>query len=1315
MFSALWEQTSPSHGTESCSQISSTQTSEDGSLWECNQLLPGGMFEVQLHALKPTSARICFKVDEGFEVGFSAVHRPTSNDAEEVCLLEVSSSAHSGEITLPGQGTCFLQWHNPQGWLWSSAATIKYSTTTQMLGDAEPAETDSHPLMSTLTEARSEWTQKATEPTTEGLALRRGSTTCSLAQGAEELSSAAQAEVIDDTKRMLEQPVSSTSASAKERDDASVDVQAGDGFERLRELEDAKAWEAMQREMAAVDIGAPTTEVIATDAQAQITQQHQNQPAQSSSSIDAQAELLEEEKERTSRQPSSTLRRLLADLDESSGSEDSGNDVEKRHRGLRQRVRSGRLLASSPSASHSSHSSASSSSTPSPRIAEHQPQSSHHIPYAAPKAIGMVIKARPPPGRPPPSYRPHPGRPQQQPPQQMPSASAKRAGKGRPPGPPIKSAGPGKAPGKAPPGKASVPAKPHASPGSNAESKSILPIGRRLSLRPGRADAAAFSNAKVPREADSTGDENASTECEEGMASVQVDFQALRGAFAPQPRNSGKSSLGKQKRKELLPRSIAQNIAIALARLGSSTEELAHALKLLGVTDDQSATHIEALSRSALASAAEGAARLLDVWPEEKILEPLLAYAKENADPSPLRDVEKQLLPLVALPRVRQRLRLMILRGSLSQRVHEAMSQISLLRNACAKIQASALLKDLLAVVVLLFNYVNFGVAPAKPGEQSSSAAQMQGVDVESLLRLRETKAFKGDFAGFNMLHFVIKQLRQNRPSLKLQELEDEFVCVKNVSKVSLERLHDELQEVQADHLFVKGELQDHQTEYGLTLQDSVEEERVSPKAEGTRGFLNRLLGKSLDLANLAEAWLRGDEVVGKPYHPEIAMLAGFESLKPEDGIPPPPGWLWLCRPSGHWQKCWCEVRGPLLLLHRIEGERCVGAVYVVLPGASVRPLKHEQDEVGSSGPSATEAPAAQSTSATAPSSFPMFELFASRGGQAGGGMRLLKLQAANHREANTWSSLLEKAALRPGAGFMTVSLRCTSSVAAFSPKKMFCTAFSSELVAFARPRDALEGEPPVRTWPMIGSSSFCVVDVYGDDHSFELHRMGWRDQDDMEMWRFSCSSYEDKLSWLRQLGSSCSTSANADPHDSKCVVDSPEGRNVTSEEEPTDTEGETDESEPEVDCKGNQLLQLRALLARHTLRWEQALQGAETDCHGLLRFFGREAEPGRKPSRAAQQVFEALVAFTGQLRSAWEDLEKHDRASKSGQRPSFRKTASKEPQQTPDAAEGKGCQAKPRAASHDVDMATDPDKEQMRQLERLMRLGTPQHYTSGT
>lgn len=847
------------------------------------------------------------------------------------------------------------------------------------------------------------------------------------------------------------------------------------------------------------------------------------------------------------------LRRLLADLDASSeSSESSSSDTDRSERYLH---------------------SVSGPSTPSAWSSASEPNLS---------ALTPCFKAHPPDG------------PIQRAPRPLPydlGPKPKGTGKGKAPPLPL-SKGAGKAAAKSSP----VPK---------------LPIGRRLSLKPSSVEAEAF-NLVTARGEEGRESFPARARSEEEL---QVDLAELHETFAqPQSRPAAKPK-ARAKCQEILPRGIAQNVAIALARLGQgATQDLAGALRALSGEG------------ASLGVPPDEVARLLEVWPEEKVLAPLVAFASSGSDPTPLRDVEKQLLPLLAIPRVRQRLRLLVLAGTAEKRVGEGIAQLQLLRRACYEIQNSSLLRELLAIIVLLFNYVNFGAAP--PSARQATSGALKGVDVPSLLRLRETKAFKGDFPGFHMLHFVVKQLLKQRDSWKKETLDQELPSLRRASRVHLERVQSELQELRGEYVFVQTELQDHREDYHADGSESDDEAEEPLEEPANWGFLEKLLARGLDFANLAEAWLRGDEVLGRPYHPSVGGFRAFEPLQGEEGSAPP-SWLWLQRPSGRWQRCWSEVRGPILVLYKVELHQCVGATYVALPGALLGDSVNkdevlaQREEDGEAGEDA--APASASTS---------FELITT--GESSG--RLLRLRASSKKQAASWKSVLEEVASRPGAGYLTVSGPTRTS------ETLFCAAADEELAAFTRPRDALEAVEGLSRWRLRDFHCHRSTAL-----SFQL--VGKHSE---ELWHFTCQDITDAQRWFdyftepenpepdevpRLSPSDSCMSLGIDSGSLKEAFDPEPGllREATRPiaEEPSSDEETTATCSPR-ETRVETLAQLELRLARHVNRLEQAMRAAEADCRELLRFFGlEESRPG------AASLMESLNDFCGQVRSAWDDLEK--------------------------------------------------------------------------
>lgn len=782
--------------------------------------------------------------------------------------------------------------------------------------------------------------------------------------------------------------------------------------------------------------------------------------------------------------------------------------------------------------------------------------------------------------------------------------------KGRGKGPP-----PPTARGKAPPpprGKAPPPTR------RGPSGTASLPIGRRLTLKETSGDAQAFVRQR-----------SAPLECagEEGaLDRPPVDFGALRDAFTRKPVPERQlPGARKAPRVELLERGAAQTIAIALASVRVSTEELAKALRQLDL--------------SACGLCLGDAERLLDVWPKAEALQRVAAYVAEGRETSLLRDVEAQLVPLALLPRAGQRLRLAVAAAGAREHTRDARTQLSRLQVATGELQASGVLRDILAIVVSIFNYVNFGTEAA--------TSSLRGVEVQSLLRLRETKAYQADFPGFNMLHFLVQQLLRHGPELLSTCLDTELSSLPCAARVNLDGLRQELAELRSERAFLRREQREHAHEYAEP--DEVESSPSQPPEGRTK---RGLLAVIQDLVSMGAAWFRGDEVVGLPYHPASGST-GFETIHHEDDLAPPPGWLWLRRPSGGWDRCWCDVRGSVLVIFRIREEKCCGVVYVALPMAriSLFSAAHATCDSGALLPAAPHG----------------FEV------QRAEGSQVVRLAGNSESEAGRWVAALTSYAARPGAGYLLVH---QSGRALFGSVSLYCCWHGGVLRGYRRPRDGIDGTPPARAWPLPRGTAVlrelrspfasAAARRLADDFvhfGFELEAPG-------QCWQFTCASYTEEQTWLRELGgqrpgvdaATAATSAEAATVSSASAASAAlataaserAGEGIAAAPRP----GEDDDAAEEDGASGSEsgsdhgvaaegprpravrLERLDRELGLRIRQWDRALAAAEADCRTLAAFFGMPPPPDHaRLASTTNTLLICLVDFGRQLRAAWQDV----------------------------------------------------------------------------
>eukprot|EP00929_Paragymnodinium_shiwhaense_P116014 TRINITY_DN8524_c0_g1_i2.p1 TRINITY_DN8524_c0_g1~~TRINITY_DN8524_c0_g1_i2.p1 ORF type:complete len:933 (+),score=225.65 TRINITY_DN8524_c0_g1_i2:100-2898(+) len=196
----------------------------------------------------------------------------------------------------------------------------------------------------------------------------------------------------------------------------------------------------------------------------------------------------------------------------------------------------------------------------------------------------------------------------------------------------------------------------------------------------------------------------------------------------------------------LLDAKRAQNLAIVLRQVPVKCEELAEALRLMKVKSN--------------------------ITPEtlEHVYDNLLPHLLESTDllnydgpPEALRDVERQLLPLARLARLKARVRAMLFNKSMPSMHMNLMGRIRSLSDATSQVRGSSAFRMVLSTVLRVGNYLNHGVdAP-----DASGSGEVRGFTMESLLKFRDFRAgaVTGEAAA-SALHCVALHLISAEPQL---------------------------------------------------------------------------------------------------------------------------------------------------------------------------------------------------------------------------------------------------------------------------------------------------------------------------------------------------------------------------------------------------------------------------------------------------------------------------------------------------------------------------------------------------------------------
>jgi len=186
----------------------------------------------------------------------------------------------------------------------------------------------------------------------------------------------------------------------------------------------------------------------------------------------------------------------------------------------------------------------------------------------------------------------------------------------------------------------------------------------------------------------------------------------------------------------LLDPKRAQNLAIVLRQVTVPTEELAEVLRWMRLSHRVGADTLEHV--------------------HDNLLPPLLECAEllsYSGPPEMLRDVERQLLPLARLPRLKARIRTMLFSKNMPTHHSSLLARIHALRVTCEEVRESDALRRVLGAVLRVGNYLNHGIDLPDAG----CGVEVRGFTVESLLKLRDFRAAQGGEGS--ALHCVVLHL----------------------------------------------------------------------------------------------------------------------------------------------------------------------------------------------------------------------------------------------------------------------------------------------------------------------------------------------------------------------------------------------------------------------------------------------------------------------------------------------------------------------------------------------------------------------------
>lgn len=189
----------------------------------------------------------------------------------------------------------------------------------------------------------------------------------------------------------------------------------------------------------------------------------------------------------------------------------------------------------------------------------------------------------------------------------------------------------------------------------------------------------------------------------------------------------------------LIDNKRAQNLAIVLRQVPVSTDALSEALSGMHKSQEVNADTLEHVLENLVPALSES-------------IDSLISY---DGPVENLRIVERQLLPLARLSRLKARLRTMIFGNNMASMRDSLLGRIHTLRHACEQVRTSEALRRVFGTVLRVGVYLNHGVDAPDVG----GGVEVKGFAVESLLKLRDFRAAQG--GEFSAIHFVALHLLQ--------------------------------------------------------------------------------------------------------------------------------------------------------------------------------------------------------------------------------------------------------------------------------------------------------------------------------------------------------------------------------------------------------------------------------------------------------------------------------------------------------------------------------------------------------------------------
>ncbi|CAE7397353.1 FH3 [Symbiodinium pilosum] len=375
------------------------------------------------------------------------------------------------------------------------------------------------------------------------------------------------------------------------------------------------------------------------------------------------------------------------------------------------------------------------------------------------------------------------------------SASSQDSGKGGSKGPAAPSKGKGakgaKGKGKGVPPLPVAKGKGKAQPKASANA---LPFGKRLNMR---------DSGALPQTARGEQPSIFQGLFAKRAGHAQEDIDTLCSLFSESKASAStaqaapvQGNVSKAAPRKILPDEKARNCAIVLRGLPLRGPDLVEAVRLLepGPLEQD---HLE---------------RLAVIMPEPKVMSEIQSAGEDGL--APLRDVERAMVPFSQLGRLQERLKALILAANLQGQELRLMGQMQVVKAACKQIGESSSLKHVLATVLVMYNYVNFG----QVGRSHAHA-----FDIANLLHLNEFRADRGapaPFPKFSALHYVAMRLLADESVQSIRTLKTELGRVSEAAGVCLQHVATSIEQLNKDIEKLREEQRANASVYGGAVEE---------------------------------------------------------------------------------------------------------------------------------------------------------------------------------------------------------------------------------------------------------------------------------------------------------------------------------------------------------------------------------------------------------------------------------------------------------------------------------------------------------------